>query len=153
MLTIKQGNVFEELKAGDVFVHGCNAQSVMGSGIAKIVKDKWPKAYQLYKQEVLLGKLKIGQWNAWWDTSKDIVIVNLITQQEFGRDTAKTYVDYNAVKKGLITVVADVTQACKRIVFPFIGGGLDNGDRKILLDIFHEVFDNADIEGVLVIND
>ena len=90
MLTIKQGDVFEELKAGDVFVHGCNAQSVTGSGIAKIVKDKWPKAFQLYKQEVLLGKLKIGQWNAWWDTSKDIVIVNLITQQEFGRDKAKT---------------------------------------------------------------
>lgn len=153
MLTIKQGNVFEELKAGDVFVHGCNAQAVMGSGIAKIVKDKWPKAFQLYKQEVLLGKLKIGQWNSWWDMSKGIVIVNLITQQEFGRDKAKTYVDYNAVKKGLITVVADATQACRRIVFPFIGGGLANGDRKILLDIFHEVFDNADIEGVLVIND
>lgn len=153
MLTIKQGDVFEELKAGDVFVHGCNAQGVMGSGIAKIVKDKWPQAFQLYKQEVLLGKLKIGQWNAWWDTSKDIVIVNLITQQEFGRDKAKTYVNYDAVKKGLITVVADATQACKRIVFPFIGGGLANGDRKILLDIFHEVFDNATIEGVLVIND
>ena len=153
MLTIKQGDVFEELKAGDVFVHGCNAQGAFGSGVAKIVKDKWPKAYQLYKQEVLLGKLKIGQWNAWWDTSKDIVIVNLITQQEFGRDNAKTYVDYNAVKNGLLTVVADVTQACKRIVFPFIGGGLANGDRKILLDIFHEVFDNAEIEGVLVIND
>lgn len=42
---------------------------------------------------------------------------------------------------------------CRRIVFPFIGGGLANGDRKILLDIFHEVFDNAEIEGVLVIND
>ena len=153
MLTIKQGDVFEELKAGDVFVHGCNAQGAFGSGTAKIVKDKWPKAFQLYKQEVMLGKLKIGQWNAWWDTSKDIVIVNLITQQEFGRDKAKTYVNYDAVKKGLITVVADTTQACKRIVFPFIGGGLANGDRQILLDIFHETFDNAEIEGVLVIND
>jgi len=51
VLTIKHGDVFEELKAGDVFVHGCNAQSVMGSGTAKIVKDKWPKAFQLYKQE------------------------------------------------------------------------------------------------------
>lgn len=153
MLTIKQGDVFEELKAGDVFVHGCNAKGVMGSGIAKIVKDKWPKAYQLYKQEVLLGNLKIGQWNAWWDMPKDVVIVNLITQQEFGRDNAKTYVDYGAVKNGLLTVVADATQACRRIVFPFIGGGLANGDRKILLDIFHEVFDNAEIEGVLVTND
>lgn len=152
MLTIKHGDVFQELKQGDVFVHGCNSKGVMGSGIAKIVKDKWPKAYQLYKQEVLLGKLKIGQWNAWWDTSKDIVIVNLITQQEFGRDNAKTYVDYNAVKNGLLTVVADATQSCRRIVFPFIGGGLANGDREILLDIFHEVFDNSDIEGVLVIN-
>ena len=36
-------------------------------------------------------------------------------------------VSFTAVKKGLITVVADVTQACKRIVFPFIGGGLANG--------------------------
>jgi O-acetyl-ADP-ribose deacetylase (regulator of RNase III) len=152
MLTIKHGDVFQELKQGDVFVHGCNSKAVMGSGVAKIVKDKWPKAYQLYKQEVLLGKLKIGQWNAWWDTSKDIVIVNLITQQEFGRDKAKTYVDYNAVKNGLLSVVSEAGWPDGRIVFPFIGGGLANGDREILLDIFHEVFDNADIEGVLVIN-
>ena len=152
MLTIKQGDVFEELKAGDVFVHGCNSKGVMGSGVAKIVRNKWPNAYKIYSQAVALGELKLGKWNTHFDSKKEVAIINLITQEEFGRDASKVYVNYNAVKQGLLSVIEDCTEDCKRIVFPFIGGGLANGDREILLDIFHEVFDNSEIEGVLVIN-
>ncbi len=152
MLTIKHGDVFEELKDGDVFVHGCNSKGVMGSGVAKIVRKKWPNAYKIYKQAVSLGELKLGEWNAYFDSNKNICIVNLITQDEFGRNPNKVYVDYNALKAGLIDVLNECTEECKRIVFPFIGGGLANGDREKLLDIFHEVFDNSGIEGVLVIN-
>ena len=151
MLTIKYGDVFKELKEGDVFVHGVNSRGVMGSGVAKIVRDTWPKAYRIYKEDVLLGKIKLGEWNAHFDSARNIAIVNLITQEEFGRDKSKVYVDYAAVKEGMLDILGNITEVCNRIVFPFIGGGLANGDRKILLDIFHEVFDNTEIEGVLVI--
>ena len=151
MLTIKYGDVFKELQEGDVFVHGVNSRGVMGSGVAKIVRDTWPKAYRTYKEDVLLGKIKLGEWNAYRDDTRDIAIANLITQEDFGRDKSKVYVDYGAVKRGMLDIVEEATYCYNRIVFPFIGGGLANGDRKILLDIFHEVFDNAEIEGVLVI--
>jgi len=152
MLNIKQVDVFNELKAGDIFVHGCNSKGVMGSGIAKNVKDKWPKAYRIYKQAVLLGTLKVGEWNAYFDSHKNICVVNLVTQENFGRNPHEVYVDYVSLHKGLSSILDECTGDCKRVVFPYIGGGLANGDRKILLDIYHEVFDNAEIEGVLVID-
>ena len=47
-----------EYRKGDLFqteiktiVHGCNAQGVMGSGVAKIIRDKYPKAYDRYVAE------------------------------------------------------------------------------------------------------
>jgi len=46
-----------EHKIGDLFsntegyiVHGCNAQGVMGSGVAKIVKDQYFDAFKRYAE-------------------------------------------------------------------------------------------------------
>ena len=78
-----------------------------------------------------------------------------VIEYSVGEDNFKAELDYadgdDAVKMGMLDILGEITESCNRIVFPFIGGGLANGDRKILLDIFHEVFDNAEIEGVLVI--
>ena len=54
-MTLRQakGNLLDMAMNGDfdVIVHGCNCQGVMGSGIAKEIKDRFPEAYQVYRQE------------------------------------------------------------------------------------------------------
>ena len=47
-----------EYRHGDVLstdvthiVHGCNSHGVMGSGVAKMVRAKYPVAYQRYVDE------------------------------------------------------------------------------------------------------
>ena len=32
----------------DHIVHGCNAQGVMGSGVAKALRDEWPQIFKPY---------------------------------------------------------------------------------------------------------
>lgn len=151
MLIIKYGDVFEELKEGDVFVHGCNARGVMGSGIAKVIKERFPAVYERYKK----SDKKLGSITTL--VIDGVRYVNAITQDNYGRDKNKVYVDYIAVEKALSRVV----ESCQlfgynRVVFPFIGAGLANGDKDRLLEIFFRVFENdvfnqPYVDGVLVL--
>lgn len=150
MFTIKYGDVFDELKAGDIFVHGCNAQGVMGSGIAKIVKDRFPEVYQEYKNcpfNNILGSITYKKID-------NILYINAVTQKYYGRDVTRVYVDYDVVKTVMVEIITIAIEfGYNRVVFPFIGGGLANGNREILLDIFRSLFDTAStVEGILVIN-
>jgi len=77
--------------------HGCNAQGKMGSGVAKAVRAKWPKAYSAYVTYIeehgadyALGK------DFWIHVDNDTMIIhNLITQRFYGRDGSKfaRYID------------------------------------------------------------
>ena len=98
-----------EYRKGDLFqteiqtiVHGCNAQGVMNSGIAKIIREKYPKAYERYVNEHKANGLKLGKLVVvpCGDKVKDFdnykIIVNAITQEFFGRENDR-YVSYDAV--------------------------------------------------------
>lgn len=152
MFTIKYGDVFDELKAGDIFVHGCNAQGVMGSDIAKIVKERFPEVYQEYKNcpfNNILGSITCKKID-------NILYINAVTQKYYGRDVTKVYVDYDIVKTVMMEIITIAIEfGYNRVVFPFIGSGLANGNREVLLDIFRSLFDTAStstVEGILVIN-
>ena len=45
----------------DIIVHGCNCQGVMGSGVAKQIKEKFPNAYTIYKQREEEIGLRLGE--------------------------------------------------------------------------------------------
>jgi O-acetyl-ADP-ribose deacetylase (regulator of RNase III) len=48
MIKYEKGNVFEHIGEPCVFVHGCNAQRTMGSGVALTVKTTYPELYKAY---------------------------------------------------------------------------------------------------------
>lgn len=138
-----------EYVKGDLFatnittiVHGCNAQGVMGSGVAKTIREMYPKAYERYRKEyelhhhLTLGKLVVvpcgDRVN---DPDNYKVIVNAITQDFYGRDGSR-YVSYDAV--------ADAMQAIDRmsevygiteVAMPQIGAGLGGGDWNVIAAI------------------
>lgn len=143
-----------DIQVGDLFnatmdkrclvVHGCNAMGVMGSGVAKLVKDKHPEAYLAYKQAERRYGLKLGQAIIWENPREDRCIANVITQKDYGRNPYQLYVSYDAVVLGLQNVVKYVDQCMPgiEIHLPLIGGGLGNGDRKRLIAIFEAVLHN-----------
>jgi Predicted phosphatase homologous to the C-terminal domain of histone macroH2A1 len=54
MIKQKQGNL---LDAEEYFIlHQVNCQGVMGSGIAKAVKEKWPEVFSAYRMQVEMSK-------------------------------------------------------------------------------------------------
>jgi O-acetyl-ADP-ribose deacetylase (regulator of RNase III) len=88
----RKGNLFKT----DIYtiVHGCNAQGVMGSGVAKIVYDDYRYAYDEYWEHHSEYGLTLGEIICVPCNGK--MIVNAITQDNFGR-TGERFVSYDAV--------------------------------------------------------
>lgn len=148
-LKIESGDVFNELyykaEKGEpvIFVHGCNAKGVMGSGVAALVKKLYPFAFEAYKKEFDDFGFDLGYVQFCNDASTSVTVCNAITQNNYGKD-GKLYVDYDAVIMALEKVARHAKAHNVPVYLPMIGGGLGGGDVKRLTAIFQAVFYNVD---------
>ena len=99
MIKHVKGDIFQS--DADVILHQVNCQGVMGSGIAKQVREKYPKVYKEYKElcsqdepKNLLGIAQPVQ------ADKNTIVVNIFAQKNFGYD-GKCYTDYSALRRDL----------------------------------------------------
>jgi len=109
-------------------IHGCNSHGVMGSGVAKAIRAKYPQAYQDYqdiynRRGLELGDMIISVQN------DNKTIYNAITQQDYGRDPLTVYVSYWAIAEVFRKVN---TLGIDSIAMPMIGAGLANGDWDVI---------------------
>ena len=99
-IPVVNGDIFES--GADIIVHQVNCQGVMGSGVARQVRERYPNVYNKYAEECKksnpLGKILIVRAdNA--DNSKPL-IANLFAQDKYGYDGG-CYTDYEALQKCL----------------------------------------------------
>jgi O-acetyl-ADP-ribose deacetylase (regulator of RNase III) len=145
-----------EYVKGDLFqtpiktiVHGCNAQGVMGSGVAKIIKDIYPRAYQRYRNEyeknntLHLGTIITVPCRNHLNENEVRVIVNAITQKLYGRD-ARRYVSYDAVVESMQAVnhLFEI-YGISEVAMPQIGAGLGGGNWNIIAAIIESELKNV----------
>jgi O-acetyl-ADP-ribose deacetylase (regulator of RNase III) len=134
------GNMLDVTKG--ILVHGCNTHGVMGSGIAKAIKDKWPTSvYEQYhdhckpfvdakKHRQLLGTIQITL------PSPTLIVVNAFTQHTYG--FGERHVDYEAVAKCFECVVKELKPEMGPLYFPLIGAGLGGGSWPVIAMIIEE---------------
>lgn len=135
------------LKAKGIIVHGCNARGVMGSGVAKQIRAKWPLAWTAYRAKYeTFGKLRLGDAQI-VPVEEGVWVVNGITQDAYGQD-GKRYVDYEAVKMVFERVKTWARLHDTRVHFPLIGCGLAGGDWNVVAPIIEEAI-GPDIRKVL----
>lgn len=84
-----------------VVAQGVNCQRVMGSGVAKAIRDKWPQVYDSYKNFMpkLSGQQLLGRVNV-VDIAPGLVVCNCFTQVYYGKD-GKKYADATAIRESL----------------------------------------------------
>ena len=129
-----------EYKYGDILTTDCkyichcvNAQGVMRSGVAKAIRAKYPKAFDVYRAKYdAQGRLSLGDVIG-ADCGKRIVL-NLVGQEFYGRD-GRVYISYRALRKGIALINANITEP---VAFPMIGCGLAGGDWQIVSKIIEE---------------
>lgn len=130
-----------------IIAHGCNTQGVMGSGIAKAIRDKYPKCYNVYRlnYEENGDQLDLGDTIFYHhsfledDGLPSRIIGNCITQNLFGR-TGDCFVDYDAIKESLDHVFQLARELeYKSVGLPLIGAGLGGGDWNRISVIIEEL--------------
>lgn len=138
-----KGDIFNS--GADVIIHQVNCQGIMGSGVAKQVKEKFPEAFadyhnlcQRYKnnKSVLLG---YSQYCLIGDT----YIVNLFAQESFGYDGAM-YTSYDAMRRGLSSINKNF--AGKSVAIPYLMGCCrGGGDWDVVSTIIEEELTDCDV--------
>lgn len=132
----KQGDLLE--CSENIIVHGCNAQGVMGSGVAAQIRKKYPNAARTYFSMRNNGYMQLGAWSR-SEEECGKTIINAITQEFYGRNPHIVYANYGAIAH----VFMNINKWCKMwgfksIAMPKIGAGLANGDWNIIEKIIEE---------------
>lgn len=131
MIEYKKGDLLSVTKG--VIIHGCNAQGVMGSGVALAIKNKYPKAYDAYKRFEEKRGLQLSSVSM-QQVAAGLHVANMVTQEFYGRDLKVQYVSYGAIHLGFENLHGfldkDVT-----FHFPKIGAGLGNGNWNVIAEL------------------
>ena len=133
-----KGDIFQS--DADVILHQVNCQGVMGSGVAKQVRENYPWVFGYYKHLCDDAKKLPNGTKSLLGVSQFIFIDemrqigNLFAQDRFGYD-GKCYSDYEASKKCLTYVKLKFDG--KKIAIPYLmachrGGGDWNTVYKII---------------------
>lgn len=135
----------------DVICHQVNCQGVMGSGVAKQVKEKYPEAYENYKnicryfsnlnkKEKLLGYPQLTKIH----NADEKYIVNMFCQLNYGSD-GKRYTNYEAVYNAL-EKLNNIFASRFTFAFPY-HFGCDRGGANwdIILKMMEVVFKDREI--------
>ncbi len=132
----KQGNLLDT--DCSIIAHGCNAQGVMGSGVAKAIRAKYLYAYDSYRRtyEKQNRSLELGQVICAHSIGKP-TIANCITQEFYGRNPNIMYVNYDAIVECMknINQYKCMVNDSPCVAMPKIGAGLGHGDWNIISNI------------------
>ena len=147
MLKYEKGNIV----TGNwiIFCHQVNCKGVMGAGLAKQIKDKYP---EVYKEYLRVENPTLGIILPVF-THDGRACINMFAQDGYGRD--KRYTDYDAFKKCLDAIESFLkshhVHEDVQIAFPYgIGCGLAGGDWKIVLCMLNEFANNIKQDVVIV---
>lgn len=114
-VTYCQGDVF--LTECQTIAHGCNCIGVMGAGIAKEVKKRYPDCYQEYWVRCHSNHFIPGDYYLW--KSSDKWILNMATQYGInGADIDLVKTSFNTISKYY------KEEGIESIAMPLIGCGL-----------------------------
>lgn len=144
-----------------IIIHQVNCKGVMGSGVAKQIREKYPIVFTRYKSwcddescnpkhfnmSPLLGQIQIvyvEDKEVGDVLSDDRIIINLFSQDGYGHD-GKCYTDYASMRKGLQSVAGQFNKEDKIGIPYLIGCCRGGGDWDIVLSMIEEIFDGYNV--------
>lgn len=140
-----------------VIIHGCNMQGKMNSGVAKALRAKYPRIYDVYLEWLddprCKGKFEPGDY-IWWKGSGKIV-GNLLTQRFYGYDNQE-YATIEAIHLSITSFIDDVRanqllidDESMVIATPKIGCGRGGLDWVDVSKVYERIEQSHDVEFVV----
>lgn len=146
MIRVVDGDL---LKASEsVIGHQVNCFGVMGSGVARQVKARYPGVYAAYQSlcrerpEALLGECQLVSI----DTAADRYVANLFGQQTYGKAPAR-YTDYEALGKALGQLHGIARERGLSVALSYkIGCDRGGGEWGVVLRMIEDIFTEAPVK-------
>lgn len=152
MLKIIDGDIFES--CADIIAHQVNCQGVMGSGVAKQVREKYPYVYEYYKEACSNPQVNPLGMCLMCPTDPimcDQWIANLFGQDRFGYD-GKCYTDYDKLREALRKLNAEAVSYAgaanhrPTVAIPYLMGcHRGGGDWEIVSKMIEEELTDCDV--------
>ncbi len=128
MIKIVEGNLLDAKE--NIIGHQVNCQGVMGSGVAKQIRAKYPVVFRRYVDhcntmpaDKLLGDLQVIKLGA------EKYVANIFGQLTYGRNKDVQYTNYNALTESIIKLKNQAKTHNMSVALPYlIGCGFGNGD-------------------------
>lgn len=117
-----------EFKKGDIFKSDCeaitncvNCCGVMGAGLAKQFKIRYPQMYKEYVEVCNMGELSPGKMHIWENPNgSPKYIINFPTKDDWQNDSKMKY-----IIQGLVGLKNEIlARNIKSIAIPALGAGL-----------------------------
>ena len=143
MVKIVSGNLLDSKE--DYICHQVNCHGVMGSGVAKAIRDKWPEVFTEYRSYIdmcfgtPLGSVCYAPIN-----NSNQVVANMFAQYSYGYD-GKRYTSYDAFCNCLNAMARDIPKY-KTIAFPYkIGSDRGGANWNIIYAMICEILGDWDV--------
>jgi O-acetyl-ADP-ribose deacetylase (regulator of RNase III) len=146
-LIYKDGNL---LTANDVEVigHQANCQNTFGAGIAKSIKEMYPKAFYADTMACKDGTAVLGNYSFCRVENGPIKkIFNLYGQNLYGKGKRQTNYEslYNALEGMRTCIESEINLPSPSVGFPYLMGcGLGGGDWRIVERLIEVAFHDYD---------
>jgi O-acetyl-ADP-ribose deacetylase (regulator of RNase III) len=136
-----------------IIAHQVNCQGVMGGGLARQIKDRYPDAYINYREYIedykdCNGTVPLGTILETRHGAREIW--HVFGQEFYGTD--KQYTDYEAVEAAFKTRIRDyrcehhVQEAQIPIAIPlYFGCGLGGGNWSVMKSYLEQIEQNEDV--------
>lgn len=128
-----------------IVAHGVNCQGKMGSGVAKVIRERWPVVYEQYKKQPT-GKTVLGSCQLVRVEEDDSLwVANLFTQLFYGYGGGQ-YADTESIRTaldqcGMYAEIYDLP-----IFMPRIGCGLGGLKWEDVAPIVEAIAEKHDID-------
>ena len=140
---------FGDLFDADVeaLVNPVNCVGVMGAGLAKKFKEKYPDNFERYSFWCKTGKADVGYTLVYQPLRGKVkYIINFTTKLHWSNNS---HIEY--IILGLIKLSADImTYDIKSIAIPALGCGLGGLDWKQVRGVIHEVLKDCDCPDIRI---
>ena len=143
-IKIIDGNLLDFPNDIDFIAHSCNTHNVMGAGIARAIKDRYPKAYEADCYAMYEGANILGDYSfSVTDATQNKGIYNMYTQSKIGD---KRSVNYEAFYVALNKVAGHIEWQSKHedeekiLGLPWmISCGLAGGSWNVIFSMINDI--------------